>query len=162
MVHIRTLINIWIHTYIYIHTHLSTQYLFLYVHWYSVILSLTFSMSIVHWFIVTYLGLILLTCLMSIVTLFYCQSPFICPLSLFYCHSTFIHCIHLLHVSNMHPVQMVIPLMYSRWGCGPPYTGTGPMAPHGRAFPFGVHRVVTSAGPQSQPDLRESHTQQFC
>ena len=59
----------------------------------------------------------------------------------------------------MHPVQMVIPLMYSRWGCGPPYTGTGPMAPHGRAFPFGVHQVVTLSGPTvSTRPKRESHT----
>ena len=112
---------------------------------------------------------------MSIVSLLYCHSPsyvhcvsgllsltFICPSALWFIVILllFVLFVYLfLHVSTMYSVHMVIPPMYSRWGCGPPCTGTSPMAPHGRAFPFGVHRVVTSAGPQSQPDTeRESHT----
>ena len=131
----------------FIYTHICQHNIHLYlsyVHCLFALLSLTFICPLCLWFIVTHL---------------------ICPSALWFIVILllFVLFVYLfLHVSTMYSVHMVIPPMYSRWGCGPPCTGTSPMAPHGRAFPFGVHRVVTSAGPQSQPDTeRESHTQQF-
>ena len=78
-----------------IHLYLS------YVHCLFALLSLTFICPLCLWFIVTHL---------------------ICPSALWFIVILllFVLFVYLfLHVSTMYSVHMVIPPMYSRWGCGP-------------------------------------------